>query len=96
MPSDKARVVVQKAEIRDNLLLVGDWYLAHSISPRKGRGYLQTVFSRHAPTVLEKMEQFDEEFEESLRDFVRDGRSSRDLAIEAIDRELSIMQNDNY
>jgi hypothetical protein len=85
---DKCRVVVSQSKDRGNLLLVGDWFLAESISPRKGQGYLQTVFTRHAPTVLERMQQFDAEFEELLKYFAPDGLPSRQRAIEAIDREI--------
>lgn len=88
MPDDKIRVVVQKSTARWNLLLVGDWFVAESISARKGKGYYQTVFTRHAPTVLERLEQFDSEFEELLGQFAPHGASSRKKAIEALDREI--------
>lgn len=88
MPDDKLRVVVHKSRARGNLLLVGDWFIADSISPRKGKGYYQTVFTRHAPTVLERMEEFDSEFEELLNKFAPDAGSSKSKAIDAIDREI--------
>lgn len=47
-----------------NLLLVGDWFVAESTSPRIGIGYCDTFFTNHAPSVSARLDQFDEEFDQ--------------------------------
>ena len=47
-----------------SLIIVGDWFYGESMSPSKGAGYRQTVFSWHAPRVLRKIQDFDEMFNE--------------------------------
>jgi hypothetical protein len=47
-----------------NLTLVSDWFSAESMSPKPGEGHRHTVFTWHAPTVLQTLRRFDEEFEE--------------------------------
>jgi len=46
--------------------LVGNWFSAESVSAVIGKGYLQTIFTRHAPTLVEKARYFDEEFQDLL------------------------------
>jgi hypothetical protein len=60
MPEDNVRVVVRKRADPLNLLIVGDWFVAESTTPRPRVGYLQTVFTRHAPTVLDQLREFDD------------------------------------
>ena len=93
MPDDKVRVVLRKFE--SNLIIVDDWFLAESISPDRAKGFLQTVFTRHAHTVRRRMEQFDEVFQELLSNFAKDGKSSRDKAIAAIDKEIRALEERN-
>ncbi|MBN1420004.1 MAG: toll/interleukin-1 receptor domain-containing protein [Planctomycetes bacterium] len=68
MEDDKVRVVIREESIRGNLLIVGDWFVAETVSPSQGRGFLHTIITRHAPTVLERVRRFDKDFEESLSD----------------------------
>ncbi len=81
MPDEKVRVVVRKKEKTDNLLIVGDWFVAHSPKPRPGVGYMYTVLTRHAPTVFQRVRQFDDELEELLKGSEHRKRSSRLAAI---------------
>ncbi len=50
----------------ESLTIVGDWFFAESVSARVGQGYRQTIFSRHAPSMLNMIEAFDLEFQERL------------------------------
>ena len=88
MPDEKARVVVRDRTEPGNLLIVGDWFVAESMTPRPGAGYLQTVFTRHAPAVLDRLRQFDEEFDELLEETGTDPSSSRLAAIARIKEAL--------
>lgn len=87
MPDEKVRVAVSR-NIRGNLLIVGDWFAAESLSARPGVGYFQTVCTRHAPTVLDRIERFDEEFEYLLKTSDLGNASSRLGAIEVIGEVL--------
>lgn len=46
--------------------LVGDWFYAESIAAPTGQGYIQTIFTRHAPSMLKRQELFDERFDSLL------------------------------
>ncbi len=66
MPEDKLRVVLKPEELEGNLIIIGDWFVAESVSPSFGRGYRQTIINRHAPSVLEAVQEFDREFEDLM------------------------------
>jgi len=85
----KARVVIRDEPSGENLLIVGDWFVAESKSLRRGEGYRHTTFTYHAPTVLERLRRFDEEFQELLDEAGCDGESSRIEAIKRIEKEIS-------
>jgi hypothetical protein len=90
MPADRVRVAMRRrAGEEHNLLIVGDWFIAESMSPRPGEGYQLTVFTTHAPTVLERQRQFDEEIMDLLKDSRVPAKDSRDVAIEKIRAELA-------
>lgn len=50
----------------ESLTIVGNWFAAESVSAEVGKGYRQTIFTRHGPTVMSKLDHFDTEFEELL------------------------------
>jgi hypothetical protein len=87
MPDDKLRVLVRPGEIEGSLILVGDLFFAEAVVPHYAGGYRQTDFTWHAPTVLKRVREFDDEFEEHLAEAGLEGRSSRLAAIEKL-REL--------
>ena len=62
-------LVVPNREVHreESVTIVGDWFSARSVSIEPGRGYQQTMFTRHAPTVRQEMEEFDEQFAELLQ-----------------------------
>ena len=60
---DRVQVVLSPQAREGSLTIVGDWFMAESLVPRPGEGYRQTVFSWHAPTVLDSLKRFDRQFE---------------------------------
>ena len=70
----------------DNLLLVGDWFVATAAAGAQGTGYRQTIFSRHAPTMPQRVAAFDEELDDLLCQAGVAPTDSRRAAVETIDR----------
>jgi hypothetical protein len=64
LDEDKVRLVVLHNVTPGNLVIVGNWFLAESMSPVPGVGFRHTVFTQHAPTVTERVAKFDEMFNE--------------------------------
>ena len=50
----------------ESVVILGDWFYAESVTGESGRGWRQTIFSRYAPAILNRMDAFDEEFDELL------------------------------
>ncbi len=59
--------ILEDMDPRVSTTIVGNWFAAESIAGSGGRGYRQTIFTRHAPTIMEKIAIFDAEFDELLR-----------------------------
>ena len=83
MPDDKVRVVFQQGTIDGGVHIIGDWFASEAVVPYYKGGYRQTMFTRHAPTVLSKLRAFDNDFEDMLEDNST-GTPSRQVAIEAL------------
>lgn len=93
MPDDRVRVAFDPEMAHgDNLLLVGDWFVAAAASGLQGAGYRQTILSRHAPTMRRRVAQFDEELDDLLAQAGTAPTDSRRVAIEAIDRVLASLK----
>jgi hypothetical protein len=89
MPDGKCHVALSTdMGHSESLTIVGDWFIVKSVSAHIGSGYFQTIFTRHALTVLEAIAQFDEEFSELLQDNGTRPQASRRTAIRAIEREI--------
>jgi hypothetical protein len=85
MPDDKLNVVLGNRIPREqNLLIVGDWYTAESVSFSMDQGHRHTIFTRHAPTVQNRIDLFDHEFEDLSRRQRQEPGSSREAAILAL------------
>ncbi len=68
---DRVRVVIPATpgQITTNLIIVGDWFAAEAVVPHyRARGYERTMFTRHAPTVLNMISRFNQDFEDHLRE----------------------------
>lgn len=68
MPANKVRIAFTHTNSPESLTLVGDWYLAESVKGTAMKGYQQTIFTRHAPSVRKRVAEFDGRFEELLHD----------------------------
>ncbi|MDR3688504.1 MAG: toll/interleukin-1 receptor domain-containing protein [Fimbriimonas sp.] len=68
----------------ESVTLVGNWFCAEAIAGSLQAGFRQTVFTRHAPTVMEKLYDFDAKFDELLDGHIRK-QESRDYAIAHIE-----------
>ncbi len=67
----RMRVVipVTTAQITTNLIIVGDWFAAEAVVPYyHARGYERTMFTRHAPSVLNLIDRFNQDFRDHLVD----------------------------
>lgn len=58
------RVVFDDSVLGHNLLILGDWFLAESMTP-KVDGYRHTTITHHAPTVLKRLEEINLRFQRS-------------------------------
>lgn len=87
---DKVRVAFQqRGKIDDSLIMIGDWFLAEAIVPLKGDAYRLTMFTRHGPTVIDRVTEFDCELYGLLKMADLKGRSSRVYAIEYLETLIS-------
>lgn len=59
MPDDKVAVAFQTGEKSRNELILGDWFAAESQTRLPGVGYEQTICTCHAPTVLNRLAEFE-------------------------------------
>jgi hypothetical protein len=67
MPRDKIRIAIREGMPKsESLTIVGDWFAAESVSASIGKGYRQTIFTRYAPTVQSKIDEFEEEVNEVI------------------------------
>jgi hypothetical protein len=58
------RVAFDEHGLEENLIILGDWFLVESLTPRP-EGYRHTTITSHAPTVLKRIETFELQFESS-------------------------------
>jgi hypothetical protein len=72
-----------------NLLIVGDWFYAESRSAQPGLGYEHTFLTWHAPSVLRKLQEFDEEFDSLVGDRRVKPPALRASAVHALDAALA-------
>lgn len=90
MSDQNTRVAIQNdIPHGDNTLMVGDWFVASAAAGAQGRGYRQTIVSRHAPTMRRRVAHFDEELNDLLCDAGVAPDDSRRAAIDAIDSILA-------
>lgn len=90
MPDEKVRAAINnQMQHGENVLLVGDWFVAAPGAGAQGVGHRRTAFSRHAPTMLGHIGQFDEHLHELLATAGVDPSDSRRAVIAEIDRVLA-------
>lgn len=90
MPDTKCQVAFHARMNHDeSVTILGDWFAAESVKARRGHGYLQTIFTRHAPSLLNRIESFDQEFHDLLAAKGWTSRNSRSRAIAEIQHRLN-------
>jgi len=67
----------------DSVTIVGNWFSAESVHGRRGAGYYQTIFTRHAPCLAAKISAFDSEFDDLLK--LKSGWNRGNSRIKAIE-----------
>jgi hypothetical protein len=88
MPDRACKVAMTSKALQGNITIVGDWFVADSVAARRRVGYRQTVFQWHAPTVLQRVREFDREFDGYLRQQRTRPTASRRAAIARIEEIL--------
>jgi hypothetical protein len=89
MPDQLVRVAINKRMPRNShVLIVGNWFLAESITAALGKGYMQTIFTRYAPAIQAKLELFDRELNDLLKAQPGGPSNSRRHAIDVITQIL--------
>lgn len=89
---DRVRVIIpkEKNQITTNLVIVGDWFASEAVVPHSG-SYERTMFTRHAPSVLNMIGRFDQDFEDFLRDWDLDPKHP-DTATQAKAAALDVLR----
>lgn len=78
----KVVVAVNKDSERNrSLTIVGDWFSSEAVSSGVANNLREAVFTRHAPTVLQQIEDFDNRLRDSLADRGWTAEASRARAI---------------
>jgi TIR domain-containing protein len=93
MPDDTLRVVIQKGRVKESIAILGDWISAEAVVPHYEGGYKQTIFTRHGPSVLMKLEEFDYRFERELRKIDFGGLSSREFALKQVEELIGNLRD---
>jgi hypothetical protein len=81
----KIRVVVRPGIGRRNVIIVGDEVAAVSAAPRAGKGYAHTTITRHAPSVLRELREFDDLFNTYFDQHGRSPEESREHAVKRLE-----------
>jgi len=90
MPDKLVQVAIHtKMEEAENLIIVGDWFAAEALSGAIGKGYRQTIFTRHAPSMQSRIDLFDQEFDLLLKDNGWSAKNSRLKAIEQLKKIIA-------
>lgn len=79
------QVALQPAErAAESVTILGDWFYAESVSPKRGIGYRQTIYTCHAPSMQAKIDLFDQEFAGLLDGLGWQPEHSKTLALAAL------------
>ncbi len=82
--ADVVIAVHERLDVAQNVIVLGDWWTAESVSAAQGKGYMQTIFTRHAPTVDARQTLFDAELNECLAAMGVSAEHSRAAVIELL------------
>src|SRR2546426_2487399 len=85
---DLVQVVLLENYPPHSLIMVGDWFVAESRAGRFTRGFQQTLFTAHAPSVSRRLEDFDHDMR-GLLEAQGTPSDSRDWAIRRLREEVA-------
>jgi len=89
-PDYKVIIAIQSGKSSiESLTMVGDWFLAESVSFKDGDGFTNTFFTRNTSEIAKRIQTFDEELEDLLDQHGWTAKNSRVKAIEELNRILS-------
>lgn len=86
MPDDKVDIAIDEKLIDRNLTIIGDWFAVESVSVSL-EGSNHSIFTRHAPTVRNKIQLFDQQFNHLNKGIEED--STRINTIETLERIIA-------
>ena len=90
LPDDKVVIAFQAKKPRiESLTMVGDWFLAESVSFRNEDGFTNTFFTRNASEIAKRIQIFDEELDDLLEQAGWSKENSRLKAIDELNRILT-------
>lgn len=90
-PAANVQIALVTIHPPDLMLSVGDWFIAESSSARMVRGVVQTVFTVHAPSVGNRLAEFDRHLNKTLAKLgCRDG-DSLPMAISQLREKISTL-----
>jgi hypothetical protein len=93
IPDGKVTVAVQRKPTDiESLTIVGNWFLAESVSFKMGDGFTNTFFTRNATEVSKRIDEFDHELKVLLNRLGWTEENSKSNAI----AELNEILNSNY
>ena len=94
MTDEKVVIAIQEKPTRiESLTIVGDWFLAESVSFEPGDGFTNTFFTRNASEILERIEYFESELSDLLKKLGWKEKDSRKNAIEALKKILESIKD---
>jgi hypothetical protein len=89
MPDHLVRVAINESmPVSGSITMIGNRFLAESRSAALGKGYQQTIFTRHAPSIQAKLDVFDRELNELVKGQRGGAAKSRKFAIEVIAKTI--------
>lgn len=80
------RIVFNKGNITGSTIILGDWLSAEAVVPHYKSGYRQTAFLFHAPTLISRIEDFEQELQDCLRIAGVSPENSRERALFEIEQ----------
>jgi len=91
-----AVVAIQNKEtLRESLTIVGDWFMAESVSFKKSDGFTNTFFTRDSFEIIRHTEDFECELQELLEQRGWTPENSREKAIDKLDRIIHALEELN-
>lgn len=89
MDDDSVRVVFCTGNVHSNFISVGDYFFAEAAVSKHWANVNLTTFTKHGPTVLQRIKDFDSEIGDLLEQSNLLNRPSRTVAIDRLFKDIS-------